>query len=625
MGRLAVGGPSTGLARGFVDLKRVSVSLAIAGTLALCCPADASPACGLPEDAKKVKRAFQKRMACEIRRAAGVPISCADAQAACAAEIDGVAAMLEGASADGKCQRELYRQSKQHHGRRSAELRRDRRRARRASRFIERIERACGREATLSLGGVCSGVVDPIRGAFCLRAALEGFTQRATGRVLRPNIVLIVTDDQRADTLWAMPLLQEHVVDRGVQFSNSFTSTSLCCPDRASIFTGQYAHNHGVTSNAGAQLFDHDGDTIQRQLRENAGYKTALVGKYMVATFAALGASVPPGWDEWHVFLSSGGFGSTHGLYYNYVLSTNGSSALYAPLDGLGVPTRRHEYSTDLLRDRALALIDAWVEERFFLEYAPFAPHTRAVAADRHVGVFAGLPLHRPPNHMPTDLSGKPFWVSTTRGLHLLGGAQPAETDARRIEMLETLPAVDEAVASISARLEEQGLTDNTLVAFTSDNGYHWLEHWLTLKNYPYEESIRVPLVMRYPLLVPAARLRTELVQSIDFYPTFAELAGIPGAPVNGRSLVPLLDGTATSWRQEILIEHFGQPPLLAPSTGIRTHDWKLIRTDAPVGVTLELYDMANDPFEMDNVAEEPENAGIVATLSAELDALEQQ
>ncbi len=593
--------------------------------MVFCGPADASSACGVPEDAKSVKRAFQKRMACEIRRAAGAPVSCGDAQAVCAAEIDGVAAMLDGASTDRKCQRELYRQSKQHHGRRSAELRRNQRGARHAARFIERIGRACGPETTLSLGGACSGVTDPVRGAFCVRAALEGFTQRAIGFGLRPNIVLIVTDDQRADTLWAMPLLREHVVDRGVEFSNSFTSTSLCCPDRASIFTGQYAHNHGVTSNAGAHLFDHDGDTIQRQLRENAGYKTALVGKYMVATFAALGATVPPGWDEWHVFLSDGGFGATHGLYYNYFLSTNGTSALYAPLDGLGVPTRRHEYSTDLLRDRALALIDSWAEERFLLEYAPFAPHTRAVAADRHVGVFAGAPLHRPPNHMPTDLSGKPAWVSTNKSLQQLGGGQPEATDARRIEMLETLPAVDEAVASISERLEAQGLTDNTLVAFTSDNGYHWLEHWLTLKNYPYEESIRVPLAIRYPLLAPAPRMRTELVQSIDFYPTFAELAGIPGAPVNGRSLVPLLDDTATSWRQEILIEHFGQPPLLAPSTGIRTHDWKLIRTDAPAGVTLELYDVTNDPFEMDNVAGEPGNAALVATLGAKLDVLEQQ
>lgn len=113
---------------------------------------------------------------------------------------------------------------------------------------------------------------------------------------MSPNIVLVLTDDQRWDTLWAMPFLQDLVFDRGIEFANSFTSTSLCCPDRASIFTGLYAHNHGVTSNAGAVVFDHDGDTIQKQLQENAGYKTAPLGKYMVGTMVALGGSPAPGW-----------------------------------------------------------------------------------------------------------------------------------------------------------------------------------------------------------------------------------------------------------------------------------------------------------------------------------------
>ena len=583
--------------------------------------ADAALACGTPAEGRQLRGDLSRRLICESKNATGPAVDCGIFQAVCAEELGAFIAVLDGASTNRRCIRDLYREPRRYYARRTRELVRGKRKASHARRFIARIERSCEGES-LNLGGPCAGVSDPREGGLCLRAVLERLAQNATGIEVPPNIVLALTDDQRWDTLGAMPLLREHVVDRGLEFTNGFTSTSLCCPDRASIFTGLYAHNHGVTSNAGAFAFDHDGDTIQRQLKENAGYKTALLGKYMVGTGAALGGTPAPGWDEWHVYFDDGVFGATHGLYYNYRLSTNGQVRRYAPLDGSGEPIRRHEYSTDLLRDRTVALIDTWSEEPFFLEYSPFAPHTWAVAADRHVGMFAGIPPHRPPSHREADLSGKPRWVIHQRGFIQLSGGQPGRTDVRRVEMLETLPAVDEAVAAISDALEAEGLTDNTLLIFTSDNGYMWLEHWLTLKNYPYEESIRVPLAIRYPLQIPAARQESQFVQPIDFYPTFAELAGITGAPVNGQSLVPLFQGNAGSWRQSILIEHFSPAAGVDTSHGIRTHEWKLIRTEAVSGVTVELYNMENDPFELNNVADEPGRAGVVASLSAQLDLL---
>lgn len=580
-------------------------------------------ACGTPDDAKQFRRDLKVRARCEWKRALGRPITCERPDAVCAAATNEMFDTIGDGLLSRPCRRELYRQPTSFVSKRLRELSQGKRAASRAARFVDRIEKRCGGQ-TLSLRGVCEMYSTPREGALCLRALAEGLAQKSIGLPIPPNFLLVLADDQRWDSLGVMPLLRAHVTNRGVEFTNSFTSTSLCCPDRASIFTGLYAHNHGVKSNAGALVFDHDGDTIQRQLKENGGYRTALLGKYMVNTGAALGHHAAPGWDEWHVFPQNGPETETGGLYYDYQLTTNGRVKRYAPLGPSGEPIGRHEYSTDLLRDRALGLIEAWQDKPFFIEYAPYAPHTLATPPDRHVGMFSELSPARPPSHMEADLSDKPLWVSLIAGLLKLAGGQPEKTDRRRIDMMETLPAVDEAVQAISERLEVAGLTDNTVLIYTSDNGYMYLEHWLVLKSYPYEESIRVPLVLRYPVRYPASRTVSEFVQSIDFYPTIAQLAGIQGAAVDGKSLIPLLDGTDPDWRQEILIEHFGAA-WAEPSTGIRTHEWKLIRTEATAGVTLELYDIQTDPFELQNVVGDPANATLVAHLESRLDLLEQQ
>lgn len=292
--------------------------------------------------------------------------------------------------------------------------------------------------------------------------------------------------------------------------------------------------------------------------------------------------------------------------YYNYRLNRNGKLKWFGK--------QEKAYSTDRLARIIDRLISRWADEPWFVYYAPFAPHTPRQPAARHRDRLTDLPPHRPPSYLGS-LKGKPRWLAKERGSVWAIKGEPANTDRRRIRQLQTLLAVDEAVAALSDRIEALGLTENTLVVFTSDNGQAWLEHWLRFKNYPYEEAIRVPLVVRYPKRVHVPRRVEELVQPIDFYPTFAELAGVAGQPGLGRSLLPFLEGREVDWRDDILLEHFSGAGI-DPSIGVRTKRWKLIETDARKGgVTPELYDLENDPYEQHNLAAAPEHADRVERL----------
>ncbi len=564
---------------------------------------------------------MRSRLACERKQ---VGVDCVDPEAICAGHVDRVADLVFGGAvvdpAVGRnCRKALVVSSRKYLQKRIRDLVfRGRREVPWGSRFVKRIVRHCatpGEPALEALGGECAAFAtsdDSLEAAHCLRGALEQVAQEVTGIDIRPNILLVLTDDQRADSMSVMPLTRALVGARGIEFTESFVSTSLCCPDRASILTGLYAHNHGVLSNAGAHAFDHEGETIARRLQEGGGYRTALLGKYMVGTGDAIGAAVPPGWSQWHVFQENGNDGSGR-LYYNYTLSENGTLRQY----GSDVS----DYSTDLLAARATGLMASWAARPWFIELALYAPHPGAVPAVRHLGAFAGLPPHRPPSWLEPDVTGKPQWVGAQTFIVANTPAEPAATDTRRLRELEALLAVDEAVALVSDQLEARGLTDNTMLLYTSDNGVLWLEHWLRLKNYPYEEAVRVPLLLRYPKLVHEPRQEPRFVQSIDFYPTFAELADVEGAAVNGTSLLPLLRNDAVPWRQDILLEHFVRGAMPS-SQALRTHDWKLIETDAPSGITTELYDMNADPYELDNLADEPANAGLIGQMRVRLQQL---
>jgi arylsulfatase A-like enzyme len=305
--------------------------------------------------------------------------------------------------------------------------------------------------------------------------------------------------------------------------------------------------------------------------------------------------------------------------------------------DGLGgyalVPYGEAEadYSTDVLREKAKAFISASVAagDPFFLYLALKAPHGPFTPAPRHDGLFQSLPPWRPPSHNEADVSDKPAWV---QGTPLLTPEEQAELDQVRIDQLEMLQAVDDAIGGSASHgivglmehLRSLGIEGDTLVVFFSDNGWHWGEHRTRAKNKPYEESIRAPLLVHYPRLVPLPRVEERFALNIDFAPTFAELAGVEiPVPHDGASLVRVLDGTepAGAWRADFLTEGW---PLSHVWATLREARWKYTELPETLGAAgtsfeLELYDLEADPYELENLAGDPAEAERIAAMAARL------
>ena len=438
----------------------------------------------------------------------------------------------------------------------------------------------------------------------------------------RPNVVFIVTDDQRWDTLSAMPTVQALAAE-GVRFTNAFAPTPICAPSRASMLTGLYARNTGVLTNdrpdGGAVRFvGTDTSTLATWLQD-AGYTTGMFGKYMVGYFRqcppnAANAYLPPGWDDWQVFRNQ--------AYYNYDLVENGAMASYGATAA--------DYSTDLVAARAVQFIERANGQPFFVHVGTAAPHSDLLdappPAPRHAGMYDGFPAWRPPAYDEPEFADKPVWMqSLPRAMDLFSFVFTYETwvDVFRRAQLTSLAAVDEAVADIAAALEATGEADNTVIVFTSDNGYLWGEHRaFTKKSFAFDESIRIPLVVRLPPGASPPRDETGLALNIDIAPTLAELAGVtPGTPVDGRSLVPLLRNQQPSWRSEVLLEFYSSPDSGVPTyVGVRTAEWKYV--EYPTEEEFELYDLANDPGELTNLASDPVHAATRADLTARLAAL---
>jgi arylsulfatase A-like enzyme len=418
---------------------------------------------------------------------------------------------------------------------------------------------------------------------------IDRLRERAAGDAGPPNIVLILTDDQRWDTLWAMPNVRRLLGERGVTYSNAFVVNSLCCPSRASILTGKYSKHTGVWGNrpphGGFAAFD-DATTIATQL-DRAGYETAHVGKYLNGYF---GEYVPPGWDRWFAFSGREPYRQTD-LYGDYVLNIDGalSSRGRAPDD----------YSTDVLADEAVRVIRG-AAGPLFLQLATAAPHTPSTPAPEDLEAFPDLPPHRPPNYDEADVGDKPRWV---RDLDRIGeGTYPEQLHRA---MLQSLLAVDRAVERIVGALEDTGRLDDTMIVFASDNGFSWGEHRWTNKQAAFEENIRIPMVLRYDRLLTGSREDDHLVLNLDLAPTFAAIAGttLPGA--DGRSLVPLLTDPGLRWRSRFALEHQNaeEPYRIPAYCGLRTLRFTYVRY---VTLEEELYDLAEDPWQLTNVAADP-------------------
>jgi len=400
----------------------------------------------------------------------------------------------------------------------------------------------------------------------------------------RPSILLIVTDDQRWDTLWAMLEVQRSLVDRGVNFSESFTTSSLCCPSRASILTGEYPHTTGVYRQAlphgGFKSF-RDTTTIATQLHD-AGYHTGFFGKYLDSyQHDALTGYVPPGWDRWVAFV--------HSQFFDYGLTVDGE------VRRRGVEP--DDYSTDVLANHTEGFIRG-TEGPVFALFAPAAPHAPATPAPADEGGFGDLPAWRPPSFDEADRSDKPKHI---QDLHPVGPERTANLEVLRRNQYRSLQAVDRAVARLLVALEDTGRLDDALVIFTSDNGLLWGEHRWLKKEVPYEEAIRVPLVVRADAIVgEGARTDGHLVANIDLAPTIADVAGVDLPGAEGKSLVPLLTGTAETWRRALLIEHLRGANPIPTYCAVRTERYLFASYDTG---ERELYDLHADPFELQNLS----------------------
>jgi len=412
----------------------------------------------------------------------------------------------------------------------------------------------------------------------------------------RPNVIVVMTDDQE-DSMVGLPWTERMLGSTGTTFRNSYVSFPLCCPTRATLLTGQHAHNHGVVSTElpnGYNALDHR-NTLAVWLKR-AGYRTAMVGKYLNGYGIGDGIPEPepdrkerpPGWSEW-VALTAG----KDQRRYGFKLNENGKIRSY----GRG----RRNYVTDVLADKAVEFVDdrAPRPKPFFLWFNPSAPHGEAggptgfvrnpTPAPRHIGEFEGAFRPRTPNFNPADVSDKPGFIRT---IPRLGTAEILDIDLRYRGRAESLLSVDDAIKRIWSRLKKAGDKRKTYVIFTSDNGLMMGAQRLLLKNYIYEEDVAVPLLIRGPD-VPRGVVRDDLVSSIDLAPTIVDITGVePRLLMDGRSLLPIADGRGPGLGRELLFERTGG------DAAIRSGDWiyihRLFDRD-------ELYNLAVDPWQLDN------------------------
>ena len=450
----------------------------------------------------------------------------------------------------------------------------------------------------------------------------------------RPNIVLILSDDQRLDSVTRefMPNVWSLLVEQGLTFNNAFTTRSQCCPARASILTGQYPHNTGVFTNnypfGGFSAYLGNGkekSNIAYWLKD-AGYRTGLIGKYLNGYGgngdggAGLGPEyVPKGWDTFRTFTH--GRGHRGPDYYCYWLNEDGESKFYAgdpeyegdsgDCDAKGDNSDLADYdpnfySTNVLARHSLEFIErASADSRpFFLHFSPFAPHSPSTPAPNDVNRFEGNRDYRQDSFNEEDVSDKPGWVQDR---DVIDAENEANLDKKWLKHLRSTWAVDQAVGDIVGKLDEIGELDNTVIVYMSDNGYLLGEHRAKKKRAAYEESIRVPLIVRGPRV---QRGRSDLIASnIDLAPTFAELADVtPDDPafdlIDGRSLAPILEGRAVNWRSDLLIEHWWYPddsPIptfkaLYTQDGPRP-EYKYVRYESPDKPELAGVDVATEQY----------------------------
>jgi N-acetylglucosamine-6-sulfatase len=423
----------------------------------------------------------------------------------------------------------------------------------------------------------------------------------------RPNIIFILIDDQRFDALGCAghPFLKTPNIDRiareGAYFENAFVTTPLCSPSRASFLTGQYVHTHGVRGNGDSNALSHQLVTWPALLQKS-GYETAWIGKIHMGN----DAGPRPGFDHW--------------------ISFKGQGEFIDPTFNIdGKVEKQTGYMTDLLSARAVDFLQRKREKPFVLCLSHKAVHGPFTPADRHKDLYTDEELPKPPS-LDDSLEGKPMLQNRSQpqtrpraqrpGRGGGGGAGNVQRN-----QLRCIASIDEGVGAMLKALEESKQLDNTIIVYTSDNGYFWGEHKLGDKRAAYEESIRVPLVMRYPKLIPASTRLNQIALNIDLAPTFLQLAGatIPDN-MHGKSLVSLFDGDRSKWRTAALLEYFMEPQFghVLDWQAVRNDRWKYVHYPKKPEYD-ELYDLQADKYEMKNLISDANAAETLKSMKSEL------
>ena len=433
----------------------------------------------------------------------------------------------------------------------------------------------------------------------------------------RPNVLVVMTDDQTVADLGVMPRVRQLIGERGTTFENTFTNFPLCCPSRATFLTGQYAHNHGVVENQGFSTLD-SANTLAVWLRD-AGYHTGHLGKYLNGYGKPIFGGpelVPLGWDEWYAAVPSSQ------AVYDYELNENGTLVHYG--------SRATDFKDEVLTRKAIGFINrnAPSPEPFFLSVGYVAPHvsppvpasvspacndgSAPIPAPSDLGAFAGRPLPRSPTFNEADVSDQPAFVSRRP---LLDTNAFAVVRARYRCRLEALLHVDKGVARMLAAIDRAGELSRTLTIFVSDNGLMAGEHRIPAgKIYPFEESIRVPLLLRGPG-VPAGMTVSKLASNADLAPTILDAASVaPRLVVDGASLRSLTVDQRPN--RDLLLESYVQKKWVIPYTGLRTERYTYIEYASGERA---LYDLFADPYELVNRASDLTYASTRSWLAARL------
>jgi len=453
-------------------------------------------------------------------------------------------------------------------------------------------------------------------------ASALGFPYIANSQARRPNFLFVMTDDQRWDAISCAgnPILRTPNMDRlaeeGVRFTEAFVTNALCSPSRGSILTGLYSHAHGVTTNGGKTHYFRPGIITFPMLLQKAGYYTAVVGKWHIATLPE-----GLGFDHWCILPGQG-------VYEDPVMIAHGARVKF----------RGHV--EDVIGDQALEVLRNRPKDRpFCLLYHFKAPHRAWVPAERFRKVYEDVTIPEPPT-FNVDLSDRPECIRNTdmqiadmpdfreRGVPASLPRQERKRLNFQVMMknyYRTLLGVDENLGRVLDFLDKQGLAENTMVIYTGDNGFFLGEYGLFDKRLMWEPSIRVPMLVRYPAAVkPRTVDREHMVLNNDVAHTILDYAGVPRPKHmenHGLSWRPILEGQRVAWRESWFYEYFEYPgPHCAPKIrGVRTRRWKLIYyIQQPQA--WEMFDLEKDPQERRNLYHDPAWRGQAEQLRQELE-----